>query len=78
VSWMDAYVTPIFSRTLHPDLPTTPAAAPTASPAWKYVTKSTFASRSLLSVNDDIPTLKLPPDNRRHDSLERPSPGNRV
>jgi hypothetical protein len=26
-------------------------------PAWKYVTKSTNSCRSLVSVNDDIPTL---------------------
>ena len=30
-------------------------------PAEKYVTKSTVCSRSLVSVNDDMPTLKVPP-----------------
>ena len=30
-------------------------------PAEKYVTKSTVCSRSLVSVNDDMPTLKVSP-----------------
>ena len=35
------------------------------------MTKSTVASRSAVSVNDDIPTLKLPRPDRRDDALER-------
>ena len=37
-----------------------PACCAHSVPAWKYVTKSTDSSRSSVSVNDDIPTLKSP------------------
>ena len=39
-------------------------------PAWKYVTKSTDASRSLVSVNDDSPTSKALPCTDGNDALE--------
>ena len=59
---MDAYVTPIFKPHAASGSTDDPVRCAHSVPAWKYVTKSTFASRSLVSVNDDIPTLKVPPD----------------
>src|ERR1700737_4698230 len=60
VSWM----VPVWTATLLPHAlfgsTFAPACCAHCVPAWKYVTKSTCASRSLLSVNDEAPTSYVP------------------
>ncbi len=56
VAWTETF----FPHALFGSIPA-PAFWAHRMPAEKYVTKSTVCSRSLVSVNDDMPTLKVSP-----------------